>query len=795
MTRQLVQTLRGFQKQPAFTAAVVVTLALGFGSVHAIFMVVHAALVQPPPYPDPHRLVILDSTLLPDGIEQGGVSVPDVDAWRENSASLAHVAVASDETLVLTGFDHPQRVAGVRVSPDFFAVFGVRPELGTQPPNGEIPPDGVVVSHSFFRDRWGGDPRRVDSTLVLDHRPYQVLGVMPQAMDFPRGAELWLALAVDPEIHLREARYLRAVGRLRPGVTPEQAGVELSALARRLEAEHPETNRGIGVAVTPLHDRLVGTLREPLLLLLAGVGVLLLLVCGNVASLLLARGSARGHELDIRLALGASRGTLGRELMFESLVLSVLGGVAGVGLGVLGARLFLTLYPEEIPGAAGLEVSPAVVGFAIVLTLAVGLLVGLLVAGRVVRGADTRRLAEAAGRHSSGRGVVVSQGSILVAQTAVTLVLVVGAALLLQSLVRILSVDPGFRGAGVLTARVVLPSDRYADETSRRAFFQHLLERLQAHPRVASTGAVTNLPLSGTNMRFGIKPGGPGGEAGEPVQASYRAVTPGYFQTLGVPLVDGRLFGERDLAGAPPVAIVNRTFAQRHWPGGDAVGRDVWLTYKDDGPRRIVGVTGDIRHSGYSEEVQPEIFVPYAQHPWPFLNLVLRTDGDPLALAPLVRAEVAALDVSQPVDRVQALDELVAASVARPRFLTALLVTLAVLAVLVAVVGVYGLSGYWVGLRLPEARIRLALGATPRRLVALLVRRPLVLALVGVGLGAVGALLAGRLLEGWLFGVAPTDTATFAAAGALVLLSAATASLIAARNASRTDAALVLRGE
>jgi len=796
--------VRFLLRSPGLSLTVVLSLALGVGVLMAVLNVVDAVLLRPLPYPNPDRIVEVTMSRVEEsgGAGEGRVSYPDYRDWLEHGRSFSALAAISEESIVLSGTGAAERIEGARVTSGFFEVLGSKPVLGAVPVEDwqESGSRLAVLSHRFWESRFGRNPAILGKPLRLNDQLYTMVGVMPPGLDVPRETEVWLPLdASDPEVgaDVRSARYLQAFGRLRDGVDLGAADRDLRVLSLRLAETHPE-NEGYVAALTPLREKLVGDLRPGLLFLSAAVGLVLLIVCINVAGVLVAHGISRAGDMWVRMALGASRGRLARLLLAENLVLALVGGGAGLLASIAASRILVKLHPQELDLAGTMAPRGALV----IAGLGIALISGLLVSLPAVLQVARKELGEASGKGvvGPGRFSVRTQAVLLVLQIGVTLALLNAAGLMLHSVARLLSVDPGFRAEGLLTARVSLPSYRYPEPFQRAAFFRELLQRLERLPNVESAAAVTNLPLSGTDMLFGFAPvngairqASAGG--GKPLQAHYRAVSPGYFRTLGVPLVTGRFLEAGDEAGAPPVVVVNEAFARRFLPEGSPLGQRIRVMFGDGDPLRIVGVVRDLRHSALDEEPEPEMYVPYTQQPWAFMTLVVRTGGDPRHAAALLRSEVAGLDADQPVDRIETMEDLVAGSVARPRFYGILLGAFALLGLATAVVGVYGLTSHWVNLRLREVGIHMALGASRGSIQRLFLRRPLALALPGLALGGALAYALSRILSGLLYGVSPHDPATLFSVAVVLLLSVVLAAWLPARRASGVDPAVVLRHE
>lgn len=792
---------RSLVKRPALSIAVVAVVALGLGAVSSVLNVVHASLVRPLPFPQPDRIMAVSTEHVQRSVSQGRVSIPDFVDWQERSRSWEQLALISDESLVLSGVDPPERLAAARVSSRFFQLFGLGMLAGEVSPDAWEQPDSqvAVISEGLWKRRFGADPGILGRRLTLSDLPYTVIAVAPAELNHPRGSQVWFPLDVRDQragAGARGARYLLALGRLAQGVTPEAAREEMSGISEQLAQEHAKTNQGFKTNLTPLHERLIGELRTGLLVLAAAVALVLLIVCTNVAGMLLARGAARLDEVRLRFALGATRRSVAAQFLSESLLLALVGGAIGLVLGSAGSQLLVRLYPTEIPGAESAGLTVATAGLALALSILAGLLFGLIPA------LQTARHGAAAGSRGAtgariGMATRRTQAAILVLQLAVTLALLVGAGLTINSLAHLLSVDSGLdQSENVLTARVSLPSSRYPEASQRIHFFRQLLTRLDQTPGIASAAATTNLPMSGSNMlfRFSIEDRGQV-EPDRRLRANYRAVSPDYFRTLGVPILAGREFDWTDREDAIPVAVVNQSFARRFLEGGSALDRRIKIVFGAKEVRRIVGVVGDLRHFGLEQEARPEMYVPFAQNPWSFMNLAIRADGEAGVLTPKLRTQLAAMDRDQPLEKVRSLQAYLSDSLARPRFYGFLLTAFALLALTIAVVGIYGLNAYWVRLRLGEVGVRMAVGASAPAIRRLFVGKVLRLALVGVVLGAGLSLLLSRFLSGLLFGVSATDPRTFLAMTSLLMASALLAAYLPARRAANMDPATVLRDE
>jgi predicted permease len=644
----------------------------------------------------------------------------------------------------------------------------------------------------------------VGRTITVDGRGYAVVGVMPPAFDYPAGRQLWTPIPEDMDFKdeaNRRAEYLGVIGRLRPDATLEGAGADLSTIAARLAREHVDKNTGVGASVAGLGDHLVKDVRVPLLVLLGAVGFVLLVACANVANLLLVRASTRASELAVRAALGAGRGRLLRQLLTESLLLGVVGGAAGLLFAVWGSEALVRMAPPGIPRLEGVGVDAPVVAFALGAAILTALLFGAVPALQATRPGLVQAL-KAGGRGALGaRHGARTRGLLVVGETALAVVLLVGAGLLLKSFVRLLDVDPGFRSASRLTFRLQLPEASYPEDAPKEVFTSTLLDRLRALPGVTSAGAVTGLPLSGSNMiiSFDVE-GRPSAAPGEGDAMQVRIATPDYFRTLDIPLRRGRMFTDADRGGAAPVVLLSETAVRRFFPGEDPLGKriDLGWTRGHDGRKEggeVVGIVGGVKQEGLADPLEPELYLPYAQTPVGPLSVVLRAEGDPRSLAGAVAREVRALDPNLPVADVKTLDEVVSQAVARPRFYLSLLALFAAAGLALAAIGIFGVLSYTVAQRRREIGIRIALGAQPAAVLRNVMAGALRLAAGGLVLGVAGALALSRAIRGLLFDVSAADPATFLAVAVTLGAAAALASWLPARSATRVDPASALRSE
>ena len=805
--------LRMLLKKPGFTALAIVTLALGIGANTAIFSVVNAVLLRPLQFPEPERLVTLWERNPKQGYEENVASPPNFVEWRQQSRAFERIsAFTFDAKFNLSGDERPEPVQGTRVSADLFATLGVDPVRGRLflPQEEEPGRDQVaILGYGLWSRRFGGDPRIVGRPITVDGRSLTVVGVMPRGFDFPGGtgivldsfsnppAELWIPLALDPkDLAQRSNHWLQAIGRLRPGVTIEQAGAEMDAIERGIEEHNPKDYVGSGVKLVPLYDQVVGGVRPALLILLGAVGFVLLMACGNVANLLLVRATARQREMSIRAALGATRAALVRQLLIESLLLAACGGAAGALLALWGLDALAAMIPQSIPRSGDIGVDGRVLGFTLIISILAALLFGLAPALHASRGNLTDALQEGSRGSAGGLHRNRLRNGLVVSEIALALVLLIGAVLTIQSFVRLRRVSPGFNPRNVLTMELSLPRLRYPRGAERGAFVQRLVEEVTNLPGVESAGVVTHLPLAGGSMNYALTVEGYASpDPAKALSAEYRAVSPGYFAAMGIRLIRGRPFTDRDTAAAPHVLIVNEAVERRYFGDQDALGRKLTLGF-DGWTGEIVGVIRDVRHTALDAGVLDEVYGPYAQTPfWPFMSLALRTRGDPLALAAAVRQRVLTIDRDQAVARVRTMERVLAESVAQPDFRMRLLSLFGLMALVLATVGVYGVMSYTVTERMREIGVRMALGAQRRDVLRLVLEKGMRLTLAGVAVGLAGAFVLARVLQGLLFGTSATDVRTFTCVALALAAVGLLACWLPARRATRVDPAVALRYE
>lgn len=801
--RYAVRTLR---KSPSFTVMAVLTLALGIGANTAIFSVVNAVLLRSLPFPDADRLVWIEGVNASHGITASNVSAADVADWQNQNQVFEAMSPFVTGGAILSGGDAPERVPRAAVGGGFFSVLGVSPARGRAFLPEENLSSGAavaVISHGLWQRRFGGDPDLVGRQVTISGRSATVIGVMPLGFEFPQRIEVWTPLRLDPndpDDMRRDNRSLEMMARLKPNVTLEQAQAQMSTITNRLALEHIETNSGWGVKLTNLQERMVGELRPALLLLLGAVLFVLLIVCANVANLLLTRAVARRKEIALRTALGASRWRIVRQLLTESLLLAALGGALGLLLGVWLTDLLVAISPADAPRFDEINLDVRVVGFTVAVTCFIGLLFGLAPAVQASK-TDLNETLKEGGRgfyESFNRRGARLRPALVVAEVALALMLLIGAGLLVKSFARLQDVNPGFNPENVLTMRVALPASRYPEARQQAEFFRALVERAGALPGVESAAAVLSIPLGGSNFSVGRSfiPEGRPLTVEESINAGYVVATPGYFRTMQIPLRQGRDFTERDTAESTQVVVINETLARRHFAGASPLGKRIRVWRDEQFPREIIGVVGDVKASNLESETNAQIYVPHAQNSsWGGMTLVARTRGEPTDLLAAVRGEVFALDREQPVHSVQTMRDVFAASVATRRVSTWLLSVFAGGALLLAAIGIYGVIAYSVTQRTHEIGVRMALGAQASDVLRLIAGHSMKLTLIGIAVGLIGAFALTRVMASLLYGVSATDIVTFTTVTLLLLIVSFLASYIPARRATKIDPMVALRYE
>ncbi|MPY89143.1 MAG: FtsX-like permease family protein [Luteitalea sp.] len=811
--RDLRFAARSLRKSPAFAAAAVLTLAIGIGGNTAMFSVIHGVLLRPLDYPDPDRLVFL-ARENPDEVTSGRFSLERLDEMRTAARSYTGLGafLAHPEDVTFSGNGDPEVLTAARVSANFADILGVRPVLGRSFLAEEDTSGGpavAMISAELWKRRFGADPSLAGKTAILNSTSYAIIGVLPAGFQFPFPAvDVWVTRPAESSnlepTFRRCCSPLFGFARLKPGVTLQQARSELNVLNERYATAYPNKRVYAGpLRLTQLKDQLTENVSTMLWMLLGAVGFVLLIACANVASLLMARATSRSRELAMRTALGASRGRVIRQLLTESMVLAVAGGMLGLLLARFLFGVITSMTAFDLPRAEEIHIDGVVLGFTVALSIATGAMFGIVPALRAVRPSvvDMLRQSGAAGAGTFGkRGKlgVSTWGMLVVAQVALSMVLLVGAALMMKSLAQVASVDPGLQAAGLLTMRIPLPATRYDTFEKRAAFFDELVRRIETVPGVRGATVVRKLPTTlgrlGTNLQI------QGQEIAEPghLGIALQSITPGYFRVLGIPLKRGRELTARDnTSGAPPAVIINESFARRFWsayPGGeDPVGKRIKVPILDVGPLEIVGVVGDVHERGLTRNTEPQFYIPQWLYPPNNAYLAVRTEQEPLRSVSAIRAEVRAVDRAQAVADIRTMDMILAASVGQQHLATWLLGLFAGTALLLAMVGIYGVLAYSVAQRTQEIGIRRALGAQASDILTNVMGHGLALALAGVALGIGGAFALTRIVTGLLFRTSPTDPATFAGIALLFIMVALAASYVPARRAATVDPMRALR--
>jgi putative ABC transport system permease protein len=803
LLRDLKFSIRSLLKHPSLTLIAIVTLAIGIGSNSAIFSVVNALLIKPLPFSDLDRIVAIWEKVPSRGMERNEVAVANYLDWRAQNNSFEQIGLYRGWSANLTGIQPPERLEGFLVSANFFAVVGMKPVIGRGFTADEDQPGKepvALLTYGLWQRRFGGDPNITSKTIALNGITRTVIGVMPREINFPSGAEVLAPLTLTPELaRNRENHGYLAVGRLRKGISLSSAESELNTIANRLEQQYPKSNTGRGVVMYPIVEDTVRLYKTTVLVLMATVGFVLLIVCANIANLMLARAAGRQKEMALRAALGASRWRLIRQLLTESVILALAGGAFGVLIAVWGVDLLRSLNPGEaakfVPGWDQMGVSLPVLGFNLGLSLFSGLLFGLAPAWQISK-TDLNGALKEGGRQTS-LGSHRLRGLLVVSEVALSLMLLVSAGLMMRTFVTLLKTNPGFNPANILTMSLTIPVAKYKEEPQRVAFYQDLVKRVQALPGVESAAAVNYLPLGGNNSSnsFFVE-GIPEPPPGQEFIGRYRVCTPNYFRTMGIQVLKGRAFTDQDKAGAPPVIIVNETLAKAYWPNQDALGKRIRFT----GPlneypwMEVVGVVQDVKHE-LNSPISPDYYLPHAQDVWSSMVLVARTKADPLAMAADIRQQVWNIDKDQPVFKLRTMQQVRAFSVSLYSFSSASLTIFASIALLLAAMGIYGVMSYAVTQRTQEIGIRMALGARAVDVLKMVVGNGMTLAILGVLVGLVGAFAVTRVLASLLFGVTPTDVLTFSVVTLGLLLVALLACYLPARRATKVDPMVALRYE
>ncbi len=810
--RSLFQDLRyGFRsllKRPGFTVVAVLALALGIGANSAIFSVVNSVLLRPLPYKDPEQLVIAWETnpqLLSDYLKTHNEAAPaNFFDWQTESKSFENLAAFRWQDFNLTGGDTPEQVIGNAVTTNMFATLGVRPALGRDflAEEGQVGRENVVIlGHGLWQRRFGSNLGIVGQTISVNGQPFTVVGVMPEGFEFPRAmSELWTPLAPSDDFKTnRTAHFLYTRARLKPGVTIAQAQAEMDTITARLRQQYPDTNNQRGVRLASLSDESVAEIKPALLILLAAVGFVLLIACANVANLMLARAAARQKEIAIRTALGAGRLRIIRQLLTESVLLSLVGGVCGLLLALWGIDLLLASMPRQfalgIPGWNKIGLDYRVLGFTLGVSLLTGILFGLFPAWHASK-YDLNESLKEGSKGSAGQGRKRFRNALIVSEVTLALVLLVGSGLMMRSLWRLMDVKPGFDPQNLTTLQLSLPQAQYAQNEQIVAFYSELTHRIENLPGVEAAATIDMMPMggSGGTTSFLVE-GRPAPPQGQYPEANARTSSPGYFQTMRIPIVKGRDFSERDTANTPFVVVVNETMARKYWPGEDPIGKRLLDPQNRTPPAEVIGVVGDVKHFGLDDQAEEYIYTSAIQTPGNAMFLVVRTTMDPLSMTGTLRKEVQALDKELPVFDVKPMEQRIVESTGARRLVMFLLGVFALVALILASVGIYGVMAYAVTQRTHEIGIRMALGASRGDILRLVIRQGMLLVVVGVALGLLVSFAVTRFMSGLLFGVMPNDPATLFGVSLLLAAIAFIACLVPALRAMKVDPMVALRYE
>lgn len=788
---------RQLLKSPGFTAVAILTLALGIGACTAVFSVVNIALLHPLDYPDPERLIGIMETNLPQ-FPEFSVSPPNYLDWEKQTKSYSYLTAYSGTQVNLTGAGEPEQLNAVKATAHYFDVYGLSPVLGrTFSPEEDVPGKNhvVVLSNPFWQRVFGGDKNVVGRSVHLNGEPFTVIGVASLTTGKARKVDLWMPMAFSPEERsnkYRGAHYLNVAGRLRPRVSVAHAQAELKLLAAQLAQQYPDSNKGWGVLLLPMQEFAVRDVSTVLYVLLGAVGCVLLIACANIANLL-ARATARHRELSIRAALGASRSRLVRQLLTESVLLALCGGAAGLLVARWGLDALLALAPTDLPRTSSIHLDAGVLVFSFLLSVVTGVVFGVAPAWLAAHTDMNESLKQGSRGSTDARGRL--RGALVVIEVAFALVLLCGAGLLARSFMRLTHVDPGFNPKDAIVMRLSLPEKKYEKKEQQVAFVDTLLERLRALPGVKEVGLTHTLPLiNDWVMVFAIE-GRPKIDPADLPNTNYYAVTADYFRAMGIPLIRGRFFSDRDNAKTPHVAVINETLAKQFFPNEDPIGKRINIMGDPETWREIVGIVGDVKQYGVDKATTNQAYEPFAQHPFNTLNVVLRSTGSPTALRGALRPAVYSVDKDQPIGKIEPLKEIVADTIAKQRFEMTLLVVFALVALIIASVGIYGVMSYNVAQRRGEIGIRMALGAQTRDVLHLILGSGGKLVGIGLLVGLVATFIATRAMGSILFQTSASDPFTLGAITLLLAGVALVACLLPAQRATRVNPIEALRTE
>jgi putative ABC transport system permease protein len=787
---------------PIFSTVTVLSLALGIGANTAIFSVVNGLLLRPLPYPEPEQIVDVwhkpPQQSFP-GLETFSVSPANYLDWKAQSSAFEEMAVYQYTGLSLSTSNDPVPLIGAAVSSDFFSVLRANAMQGRTFITDEERPGRdqvVVISHGLWQRAFGASPGILGQTLTLNSRSFTVVGIMPAGFEFPREAELWIPLAWDDkERQVRSIHDYSVIARLKQNVSVQQAQAEMNTISSRLEQQYPEADKGWGAVVIPLQEDIVGDMRLALLVLFSAVGFVLLIACANVANLMLARGANRQKEIAVRIALGAGRARLVRQLLTESVLLAVTGGLLGLLLAVWGSKMLVRW--GSLPNSGEIGIDTWALGFTLLVSFGAGIVIGIVPALQFTRNSVSETLKQGSGRTGGSPLKQHTRKALVISEVALSLVLLIGAGLMIRSFWKLQNVNPGFDTTNALTMSVELTPIRYSEPHQQLAFFDRAIEQIRAVPGVVSVGATTTIPLrgGGSTQPFSIE-GRPTAAIAEQPMAQTRYISPDYFRAIGIPLRQGRFFGDQDRDNSVPVVIISEAMAHRFWPGENPIGKRFTPSFHaEQGAREIVGIVGDVKTRGLDADSAAMMYLPYKQLPRPYVSFVVRAASNPESLVQPVSKAIYSIDKEQALTNVQTMDQVLTESLSGRRFNMTLLLTFAGVALLLAAVGVYGVMNYTVTLRRRELGIRMALGAETMDVLRLVLGQGLTLTLIGVGAGLISAYVLTRLMASLLYGVTATDYLTFVSVSAVLIAVGLAASYVPARRATKVNPTIALRTE
>lgn len=797
LIKDLRYGVRSFLKRPGFLVIAVSTLALGIGATTAMFTVVNSVLLRPLDFPEPESIVLFTGVNSKQGINESNLSVPDLVDWQQQTQSFEQIAGFASGGVFLRQNDETERVRAAGVTAQFFPLFRTNPIRGRtfQPNEMQQGAEGVaVIGYGLWQRRFGGSESVVNSKVIIGANNTTIIGIMPPGFSYPDDSEIWVAQPLDPAKEPRDNRYMQVVSRLKPGVSMSQAQAEMDTISQRLAQSYVETNTGWSVRLTELRESFVGDVRLSLLILLGAVALVLLIACTNVANLLLARAAYRQKEIAVRTALGASRMRVVRQLLTESVMLSLVSGVIGLALSLWLIKLLIAISPPNTPRFDEIGIDLRVFGFALGVTVLSGLFFGLFPALQTSR-PNLNEMLKDSGRHADGGSRNRAGSLLIVSEIALSFVLLAGAGLLVKSFLRLREIDPGFNPDNVLAMRLTLPPGKYKQGEPRAQIYKQLVDQVKATAGVQSAAVVLSLPLGGDTFNVGrglIREGRPMVPE-EQTNAQHLPITPDYFQTLQIPLKAGRFFSDQDTFESTKVVIINEHMARQLWPGENPIGKRFSVWRDEKFAREVVGVVGNTKDS-LDKEAWSQMYVPYAQDPtWGSLSLVVRTNGEPASMAGVVREAIRSVDKAVPNYNLKTMHDVVSTSAAPRRVPMLLLSAFAGVAMLLAMLGIYGVTSYYVTQRTHEIGIRMALGAQIVDVLKLVMQRAMLMAIAGIGIGVLGAVAVTRYMTTLLFGVEPIDVLTFAGVALVLLVVVFIACLVPARRAAKIDPLEALR--